>query len=130
MAEPDKSLAAVVSIAQTLLKAEEGRVSITPDVIAEKVKLAASTLSGIYPGGVDQDAACVELVRRFSHWIVLNSVQNFPDFRGKQRPKVSTLGCATIRRFCRGIWSVINASHSRDPAPSPSQPREHQRHCA
>ena len=61
---------------------------------------------------------------------VLNSVQNFPDSRGKQRPKVSTLGCVTIRRFCRGIWSVINASHSRDPAPSPSQQREHQRHCA
>uniref|UniRef100_UPI0021E1D8B9 hypothetical protein n=1 Tax=Pseudomonas sp. AU10 TaxID=882697 RepID=UPI0021E1D8B9 len=28
---------------------------------------------------------------------VLISVQNFPDFRGKQRPIVSTPGCATIR---------------------------------
>lgn len=69
MVENDKSLAAVVSIAQTLLKAEDGRISVTPDLIAEKVKLAALALVSVYPGGVDQQAACVELVRRFSHWI-------------------------------------------------------------
>ncbi|WP_415640276.1 hypothetical protein, partial [Pseudomonas gessardii] len=39
---------------------------------------------------------------------VLNSVQKFPDSRGKQRPIVSTPVCATIRSFGWRIWGDIN----------------------
>jgi len=69
MAELDKSLAAVITIAQTLLQAETARSGVTPTLIADKVKLAALTLAGSYPDGIDQGAACAELIRRFSHWI-------------------------------------------------------------
>ncbi len=69
MAELDKSLAAVISIAQTLLQAETAKSGVTPTLIADKVQLAALTLAGSYPDGIDQGAACAELVRRFSHWI-------------------------------------------------------------
>ena len=41
-----------------------------------------------------------------------DSVQNFPDFRGDQRPKVVTLGCVTSRRFSWGIWGVKHGSYS------------------
>ena len=38
--------------------------------------------------------------------------------------------CVTYRRFCRGIWGVIHGSHSRNPASSFGQRREHQLDCA
>ena len=38
-------------------------------LIAEKVKFAALTLASSYPEGINQEKACAELVRRFSHWI-------------------------------------------------------------
>ena len=61
--------------------------------------------------------------------LVSNSVQNFPDFRGDQRPIVATLGCVTSWRFSRGIWGVKHGSHSRNPASSFGQRREHQLDC-
>ena len=55
-----------------------------------------------------------------------NSVQNFPDSGGKQRPIVSTLVHAIIRRFRRRIWGVVHGYDCRDPAPSFGQQGEHQ----
>src|SRR5208283_6163325 len=49
---------------------------------------------------------------------VLNSVQNFPDSGGKQRPIVSTLVRAIIRRFRWRIWGVVHGYDCRNPAPS------------
>lgn len=71
MAELDKPLSALITIAQTLLQAEcaHSGATVTSALISEKVKLAASTLARSYPDGLNQSAACVELVRRFSHWI-------------------------------------------------------------
>ena len=42
-------------------------------------------------------------------------MQNFPDFRGKQRPIVSTLGCVTIRCLAGEIWGVIDGQLICDP---------------
>ena len=53
-------------------------------------------------------------------------LQNFPDSGGKQRPIVSTLVHAIIRRFCRRIWGVVHGYDCRDPAPSSGQQGEHQ----
>jgi hypothetical protein len=50
-----------------------------------------------------------------------NSVQTFPDSRGKQRPKVSTLVRAMIRRFRWRIWGVVYG-HDRNPSPPFGQP--------
>ncbi len=58
----------VVSIAQTLLRAETKTSEITPSLIAAKVDIAAALVDGGY-GGVDRQAAIDELVRRFSIWI-------------------------------------------------------------
>ena len=49
---------------------------------------------------------------------LLISVQNFPGFRGKQRPKVSTPACVTIWLFAGETWGVIHGLHRRNPAPS------------
>ena len=52
-------------------------------------------------------------------WLgLLISVQNFPGFRGKQRPKVSTPACVTIWLFAGETWGVIHGLHCRNPAPS------------
>jgi hypothetical protein len=77
--------------------------------------------------GINVDGGSYPIVKMA--WVLI-SVQNFPDFRGKQRPIVSTPGCATIRRFGRRIWGVKNGSHSRNPASSLGQQREHQLDCA
>lgn len=69
MPEADKAFPFVVNLAQTMLLAERERSGITPALIAEKVKFAASALAASYPDGLDQDAAIAELIRRFSHWI-------------------------------------------------------------
>ena len=69
MADADKGLAFVVSLAQTMLLAERDKAGITPTLIAEKVKFAAAALASSYPDGIDQETAIAELIRRFSHWI-------------------------------------------------------------
>jgi hypothetical protein len=69
MSEIDKALGDVISIAQTLLRAEKDKGGITPTLIAEKVTLAASMLSASNPDGVSQELAVAELIRRNSHWI-------------------------------------------------------------
>ena len=55
-----------------------------------------------------------------------NSVQNFPDSRGKQRPIVSTLDHAIIRRLRWRIWGVAHGYDCRDPASAFDQQGEHQ----
>ena len=69
MMEFNKALMDAISIAQTLLRAEKDKARVTPALIAEKVKLAASILVASHPDGIDQEAAVAELIRRFSHWI-------------------------------------------------------------
>jgi hypothetical protein len=69
MAEIDKTLLDVISIAQTLLRAEKDRGQITPALIAEKVKLAAGMLSTSSVKILDQEAAIAQLIQRFSYWI-------------------------------------------------------------
>lgn len=69
MSDFDKTLLDVISIAQTLLRAERDKAGVTPTLIAEKVQLAANMLAGLAPDGIDQEAAIAELIRRFSHWI-------------------------------------------------------------
>ena len=69
MADADRGLAFVVSLAQTMLLAERDEAGITPTLIAEKVKFAAAALASSYPDGIDQETAIAELIRRFSHWI-------------------------------------------------------------
>lgn len=59
----------VTSLAQTLLLAEPDRALITPTLIAEKVKLAASLVQRPDAAPVDQSAVTSELIRRFSRWI-------------------------------------------------------------
>ena len=61
---------------------------------------------------------------------VENSVQKFPDSRGKQRPIVSTLVHAIIRRFRWRVWGAVHGYDCRDPAPSFGQQGEHQFDCA
>lgn len=63
-------------------------------------------------------------------FIVENSVQNFPDSGGKQRPIVSTRGHAIIRLFGRSIWGVAYGLNCRDPASSFGEQGEHQFDCA
>jgi hypothetical protein len=67
-----------------------------------------------------------EAVERGALKPLQNSVQNFLDSGGKQRPIVSTLVHAIIRRFCRRIWGVVHGYDCRDPAPSSGQQGEHQ----
>ncbi len=55
-----------------------------------------------------------------------NSVQNFPDSGGKQRPIVSTLVHAIIRLFGRSIWGVAHGFDCRDPASSFGEEGEYQ----
>jgi hypothetical protein len=55
-----------------------------------------------------------------------NSVQNFPDSGGKQRPIVSTLVHAIIRRLRWRIWGVVYGYDYRNPAPSFDRQGEHQ----
>lgn len=69
MSEFDKVQLDAISIAQTLMRAEKDKAGITPTLIAEKVRLAASILGGPSPNGIDQEAVVAELIRRFSHWI-------------------------------------------------------------
>lgn len=69
MPHNDKSLLAAISIAQTLLRAEQDTTAITPVLISEKVHLAATMLAGSHANGIDENAAIAELIRRFSHWI-------------------------------------------------------------
>lgn len=66
MTEFNKPLMDTIVIAQTLLRNQP---QITPTLIAEKVKIAASILSASSTEHIDQEAAVTELVRRFSHWI-------------------------------------------------------------
>jgi hypothetical protein len=69
MTDDEKKLASVISIAQTLLRAEKDSTKITSTLIEEKVKLAASVVSPHDPSAVDQKAATTALIQRFSHWI-------------------------------------------------------------
>jgi hypothetical protein len=59
-----KSLQLVITMAQTLLQAQQG--AVTAEAIAAKVKLAASVLAADFPEGIDEAAATKELIRRFS----------------------------------------------------------------
>ena len=67
MADADKGLAFIVSLAQTMLLAERDKAGITPTLIAEKVKCAAAALDSSYPDGIDQETALAELLRRLRH---------------------------------------------------------------
>lgn len=58
----------LIAIAQILLRNEPDESTRSPKLIADKVSLAALTLS-LGPGDFDKDAAVAELVRRFSHWV-------------------------------------------------------------
>jgi hypothetical protein len=58
--------------------------------------------------------------------MVQNSVQIFPDSGGKQRPIVSTLVRAIIRRFRWRVWGVVYGYDCRNPAPPFGQQGEHQ----
>ena len=69
MSDINKTLGDTISIAQTLLRNEKDKSEITPTLIADKVKIAASILSPSNSEPIDQDAAVTELIRRFSHWI-------------------------------------------------------------
>jgi hypothetical protein len=69
MTESEKTLASVISIAQTLLRAEKDTAKITASLIEEKVKLAASVVSPEDASVIDQKAATIALIQRFSHWI-------------------------------------------------------------
>lgn len=69
MSDIDRTLGNTISIAQTLLRNEKDKTEITPTLIAEKVKIAASILSASSVEPIDQEAAVAELIRRFSHWI-------------------------------------------------------------
>jgi hypothetical protein len=81
MAEIDKLLLDVVTIAQTLLRAEKDKGKITPSLIGEKVELAWSMLASTTAGeGIDRGPAIAELIRRFSHWIGQDAT--LQDFEG------------------------------------------------
>jgi hypothetical protein len=67
--EEEKKLANVISIAQTLLRAEKDTAKITTALIEKKVQLAATVVSPQDPLAIDQKAATVALIQRFSHWI-------------------------------------------------------------
>ncbi|WKB50756.1 Z1 domain-containing protein [Eleftheria terrae] len=69
MTENDRALADAISIAQTLMRGDKEKGGITPALIAEKVKVAATMLASAHPGGIDEACAVAELIRRFSHWI-------------------------------------------------------------
>ncbi|NWF08863.1 Z1 domain-containing protein [Pseudomonas salomonii] len=59
----------VIATAQRLVKAEKDKSKITPTLIAEKVRLAATMFAGDAPHVVDEGKAVVTLIQRFSHWI-------------------------------------------------------------
>lgn len=67
MENDSATLSGIISIAQTLLHQERQKTEITPALIAEKVKLAASIVAP--DGGADLETAAAELIRRFSHWV-------------------------------------------------------------
>jgi len=69
MPEADKAFPFVISLAQTMLLAEREKSGITPALIADKVRFAATALAASYPEGIDEDSVVAELIRRFSHWI-------------------------------------------------------------
>lgn len=69
MTEDEKKLARLISIAQTLLQGNKEAGKITATVIEEKVKLAATVVSPQDPSAIDQKAATIALIQRFSHWI-------------------------------------------------------------
>ncbi len=73
-----KSHIDAVNIAQTLLRKEKSE--ITPSLIADKVRVAASLLSTPDEEPIDEPLVVAELVRRFSHWIgKASSLQNSED---------------------------------------------------
>ena len=69
MPEFSTSTATALSIAQSLLVADQGKGPITAALIAEKVNIAASVVAPGNEGSVDKDAAIAELIRRYSQWI-------------------------------------------------------------
>jgi hypothetical protein len=69
MSNENKTLIDTITIAQTLIRSEKGKLEITPKLIADKVSIAAGILSASSVEPIDQEAAVVELIRRFSHWI-------------------------------------------------------------
>lgn len=80
MQHMDKSLADTISIAQTLLRAEKEKAAITPALISEKVAMAAMLIGSSQPGtAIDNEAAVMELIRRFSHWVGKDSTLLDPE---------------------------------------------------
>lgn len=67
--EQDELLENVIATAQRLVRAEKDKSKITPDFIAEKVRLATMTFASDSPDSVNQDKAVFILIQRFSHWI-------------------------------------------------------------
>ena len=69
MPEFSTSTATALSIAQSLLVADQDKGPITAALITEKVNIAASVVAPSNEGAVDKDAAIAELIRRYSQWI-------------------------------------------------------------
>ena len=69
MPEFSTSTATALSIAQSLLVADQDKGPITAALITEKVAIAASVVAPGNEDSVDKAAAIAELIRRFSLWI-------------------------------------------------------------
>ena len=69
MTDIEKTFSDVLTVAQALLRKEKESGDITPAIIREKVKLAATMLAPESSDSLDVDKAVHELIRRFSHWI-------------------------------------------------------------
>ena len=69
MPEFSTSTATALSIAQSLLVADQDKGPITAALITEKVNIAASVVAPGNEGAVDEDAVIAELIRRYSQWI-------------------------------------------------------------
>lgn len=69
MPEFSTSTATALSIAQSLVVAEQDKGPITAALITEKMNIAASVVAPGNEGSIDKDAAIAELIRRYSQWI-------------------------------------------------------------
>ena len=101
---------------------------------AEARKVRCETLDTVAPrlglshiGLLKIDTEGHELaVLKGARGLLQNSVQTFPDSGGKQRPIVSTLVRAILRRLRGRVWGVLHGYDCRNPPPSLGQQGEHQ----
>jgi hypothetical protein len=79
MSDTNRALGDTINLAQSLLHNDKnkGKKEITPTLISERVKYAASILNESSDEPIDHEAAVTELIRRFSRWIgKSSSLQN------------------------------------------------------